>query len=308
MRIAIKDIRREPEVQLRNGLDMDRVKAMVEFESEGGTLPPVTVVGDDNLLADGHHRMAAAEDSGRVDIEVNRKPGGTPEAIAIALSMNDGAGYLPLTRSQRNAGIKVLLEAGWSLRRIGKETGVHNTTVLNIQQAMKARQSLPKAVSEKLTDTTLARIAVVPVEQQEELATAVATTPGQPLAEPRVREVIKAMKADPTLTPAAAVAAVAPGGMSVPTPISGVAKQVRRRLKAFLAETMTVDGKDYDFWTVLDVLVAHLRTSGMAGDLQADGLADLLADVSVLSDKYASALRSTASIEPVAIGATNGAN
>jgi len=284
---------------------MDRVKAMVEYEAEGGTLPPVTLVGDENLLADGYHRVSAAERSGRLDVEADHVPGGKPEAIAIALLKNSDSLTMPLTRVQRNAGIKVLLEAGWTLRRIGEETGVHNTTVLNIQQTLAARGkvkkagvvALPKVVHEKLSDTTLTRIASVPVAQQAELATAVAATD---LSEPRVREAIRDLKADPTLTPTEAVEGVAPGGLSRPTPMEDVAKQVRRRLKDFLATTMTVDGNEYDFWEVLDVLSAHLRANAFAGDLQADGLADLLAEVSVKADKYATALRSADDLVAVA--------
>ena len=65
MRLPLDRVREDPRLQLRDGLDMDRVKAMVEFEEQGGHLPPVDVVGDDNLLADGHHRLAAARRSGR---------------------------------------------------------------------------------------------------------------------------------------------------------------------------------------------------------------------------------------------------
>lgn len=299
MQLEIKDIRREPDVQLRDGLDMDRVNAMVEFTTDGGTLPPVTVVGDDNLLADGHHRVYAAERSGKDTVEANRERGGMAEAIAIALNRNDTAQAMPLNRIQRNAGIKRLLDAGWSMRRIAKETGISFRTVGNIAQTREVRATLPPAVNAALKDTTVTRIATLPKKQQVPFATAVATTPGGPLAEPRVREAIKAVKAGATTH--AAVAAVTPTGIAAPTPMSDVAKQVRRRLKNFLDETMTVDGRDYDFWQVLDVLAAHLRTTSFAGDLHAAGLADLLSEVAVKADASASALRSQT------LAATNGA-
>jgi ParB-like chromosome segregation protein Spo0J len=291
--IKIEDIRREPEVQLRTGLDMDRVNAMVEFESEGGKLPPVTVVGDDNLLADGHHRVYAAERSGRREVEANREAGGMAEAIAIALNRNDSAQTQPLTRDQRNAGIKALIGLGWSLTRIAKDTGISKSTVSNIGRLTEERKTLSPEVNKALRDTTVLRITSLPEEQRKPFAAKVASAG---LAEPRVREAIKAMKADPTLSPEAAVDEVTPRPTVRVTGMETVAKQVRTRLKDFIDEKMTVDGTEYDFWAVLDVLAAHLRDGAFAGDLHAEGLANLLSEVAVKAENSADALRNATSL------------
>ena len=304
MQLPVIQVREDPEVQLREGLDMDRVQAMVEFEAEGGHLPPIVVVGDDNLLADGHHRLNAARRSGKLNIEADRIPGGKPEAVAAAIQFNDIATTLPLKRTERNAGIKQLLQADWSQERIARPPastrrplGYPNALAMRGEltkgpaaggaaggRTPKPVTRLPKAIHEKLNDTTLVRIAdSVPLAQQEEFAAAVAAAE---LSEPRVREAIKELRTG--ASPTAAVESVTPQGREAPRSIAEVAKQARRRLERFLTEPMTVEGTDRDFWAVLEVLAANADMI----PLEARGLATLLADVSVRAEAYSSRLRS----------------
>ena len=308
MRLLVKDIREDPELQLRDGLDMERVKAMNEFEEQGGHLPSITVVGNDNLLADGHHRLEAARRSGKVDIDADRIPGGKPEAIAAALQLNDIATTLPLTRPQRNKGIKMLLQRGWTQQQIAKVTGVERSTIQDIATATRMRGGsiatngpkahakpvavLPPEVHEKLGDTVLNRIAALPIEQQPEFAAAVAAAN---LPEPRVREAIRDLRAG-GITPTEAVVGATSQTREMPKTLPEVAKQVRRRLERFLDEPMTVEGVDRDFWTVLEVLSANAALI----PLEARGLATLLADVSVRADAFSSRLRTADLIEATA--------
>jgi ParB-like chromosome segregation protein Spo0J len=290
---------------------MDRVIAMVEFEEQGGQLPPIVVVGEDHLLADGHHRLAAARRSGRVDIEAALRPGGDPEAIALAIQLNDISAMDPLTKAERNRGIKALLVAGWAQERIAGATGVHQTTIMNIHNSLAMRGQLPKRseptgkagrppkpiavlpveVHERLNDTTLVRIADVPFEQQAELAAAVADAA---LPEPRVREAIKVMR-DEGMSPTRAVASVTPGRMVMPATSAEVAKQVRRRLERFLEEPMMVEGQERDFWAVLDVLASRVESI----PLEAGSLARLLADVEAKAHHYSSVLNSARQLAEV---------
>ena len=313
MRLPVASVHEDPEVQLREGLDMDRVIAMVEFEEEGGHLPPITVVGEDNLLGDGHHRLAAARRAGKVEIDAERVEGGKDEAIVVAIQRNDIATTQPLTRQERNAGVKILLRSGWTQERIAEACGVHHTTIVNIHNALAMRGELPKAkatgkghatpkpvavlpkaVSEAITsDTVLVRIAALDtIEQQQEMAAAVAASG---ISEPRVREAVKAVKAN-GVRPADAVADVTPVGREIPATFADVAKQARRRIERFTAEPMVVEGVERDFWAVLEVLAAV--SDGIP--LEAKGLARLLADVAVKADHYATALRSSEAIEATA--------
>lgn len=319
MKLKLTDIREDPEVQLRAGLDMDRVKAMVEYEENGGHLPPITVVGDDNLLGDGHHRLEAARMSKKVEIEAERIPGGKEEAIVAAIQKNDISAMQPLTRTQRNEGVKYLLKAGWTQERIASVVSVDQTTIMNIHKSLAARGqvkrkprkpgagrpekatvALPKAVHERLGDTMLVRIATLPEDQQLEFAVAVAAVPNKAkprltgLTESRVREAIKLLNAG-GLTPTQAVEMATPQGREVPSTLPDVAKQVRKRLERFLTEPMTIEGEGRDFWSVIDVL-AHNATRI---PLEARGLATLLSEVAVKADHYATALRSGKTIEVI---------
>lgn len=322
MKLPISAVHEDPEVQLRARLDMDRVKSMVEFEEDGGHLKPIIVVGDDNLLGDGHHRLAAARRSGKIEIDAERVPGGKDEAIVIAIQMNDISAMQPLTRAERNAGVKHLLKAGWTQERIGSATGVDQRTISDIGKSLAARGQrtkpekprkekrgrpqeavveLPKAVHERLNDTILVRISGLPEGQQLEFATAVAAVPNKTnpkmtgLSEPRVREAIKLLRAG-GLTPTQAVEMATPQGREMPTTLPDVAKQVRKRLERFLTEPMTIEGEGRDFWSVIDVL-AHNSTRI---PLEAKGLATLLSEVAVKADYYATALRSGKAIEVIA--------
>jgi ParB-like chromosome segregation protein Spo0J len=141
MRLPLSKVRVDPVIRLRT-LDMDRVEAMIEFEEQGGSLPPITVVGDDNLLADGGHRLYAAETSGKRDIAANRLPGGRDEAIAAAIQLNSVAAPLPLSRTARDRAIKLLLTAGWTQEQIAKATGIAPRTISYVATVMTMRGQL----------------------------------------------------------------------------------------------------------------------------------------------------------------------
>ena len=318
MRLAIRDVHPDPAIQLRDGLDMDRVRAMQEFEEQGGHLPPITVVGDDNILADGHHRLEVADSMGRVDIDAERVPGDRTEAVALAIQLNDIATSKPLTRDQRNKGIKLLLAAGWTQEQIATRTGVHDTTISNIGNSLAMRgqitkkvggrgtpkrvATLPPEVADKLNDTVLVRIAdsKMPVEKQAEFAAAVAAVPNKKnpnktgLSEPRVREALKKVADGVPITEA--VEEMTPGGGEMPVTMSDVAQQAYQRLDRFLTATMVIEGTKRDFWQVLEVLVTH--QSDLL-DPTVNTLADKLAELAARSDQYATLLKSRRALKKV---------
>ncbi len=302
MKLAVEDIREDPTLQLRDGLDMDRVEAMIEFEAEGGQLPPISVVGDDNLLADGHHRLYAAIRSEKLELDANRLPGGAAEAVVVAITKNDVGTNKPLSRPERNKGVKLLLRAGWSQRKIGEATGIAQQTITNIGNLLAARGELPKAtkaaggkdgrpprqvavldpeVAEKLTDTHIVRIAeMVPYDQQQEFAAAVAEAG---LSESRTRDAVKELREG--ASPTEAVAAVTPHRMPAPMTLADIAKAARKRLEP-LSEPMIVGGVKRDFWEVLGELAQEKEYI----PLEAGSLSRLLAELTVKADHYSSLL------------------
>jgi len=219
---------------------------------------------------------------------------------------------VPLTRTGRNKGVKLLLDAGWSQDRIAKATGVSRHTIADISNVLAAKGQLPKAataaggkggrlptpvatlppdVSDRLTDTHILRIATaVPYDDQVEFATAVAEAE---LSEPRTREAISELRTG--ASPREAVERVAPVHHARPASLADVAGQARRRIEHFAADPMTVEGKERDFWQVLDVLAAQQP----AIPLEVRSLSRLLAELSVKADHYASLLES----EPLSLAA-----
>lgn len=297
MKLAVDAIKEDPTLQLREGLDMDRVQAMIEFEEQGGQLPPVTVVGPDNILGDGHHRLYAAMTSGKLEVDANRIGGGLAEAVVVAITGNDSAAAKPLTRTERNKGIKLLLAAGWTQQAIADATGLAQPTIIGIYNVLAMRGHLPRApkvagkggrtpkpiaripdvTADRLHDTTLDRISSVPAPQQVELAEAVVK---HKLPEPRVREAVKLVKGG--MNPTDAVDAVRSHAEPMPKNMHQIGVAVQKRFADFTDAQMVIDKKSYGLWQVLDVLAAQ----GVS-DPMARGLSKVMADLSVRLDRYA---------------------
>jgi ParB-like chromosome segregation protein Spo0J len=315
VRLPVSDVRVDPHIQLRSGpLDMERVEDMAVFVQQGGTLPPITVVGEDNLLADGHHRLYMHKRAGIEEIEANRKPGGKAEAVAYAIAGNSEKTHLPLTRAERNKGVRWLLEAGWTQRQVGEATGIHQTTVMNIHQAMVMRGQvakpaearvevavLPPEVHEKLNDTTLVRIADLPYEQQAEMAEAVAAQGvtehhgRQRMPEPRVREAIKDVKAGYSVAEAVQRRAL-PEHDRGPVSPPHLAARIERILDAFTNDkTVQVDGVAYNIWDVIEVFA---RAETVTGN-ERRHIADELRALAVKAEHYATMLTSTPALKAV---------
>lgn len=306
MKVAIGDITEDVDVQLRDGLDMERVRAMVEFEEEGGVLPALITVGDNHLLADGHHRLEAGRVSGRAEMEVDNRPGGKAEAIVLAIQGNDTKLSVPLTRSQRNAGVKLLLLEGWTQRAIGDAIAAHKSTIGNIHTVMTARgllanirqkrqgprpvpvAVLPQPVHSRLDDTVILRIASLPLAQQTPFAAAVVQVEkdtGSPLSEPRVREAVQALKAAPQRDPADVVAEHAPSTWpkKAPRSLPQLAEMVVKTLDELRTREYSIDGKKVH----IDALLRMLADESPRIPLEAQTLRHRFAELTVWADLYA---------------------
>jgi hypothetical protein len=76
--LSIQDITRDPQCQARSCLIPDTIDQYAEDMAEGATFPPVVVFhdGQTHWLADGFHRVAAAEKAGLESIECDIREGG----------------------------------------------------------------------------------------------------------------------------------------------------------------------------------------------------------------------------------------
>ena len=114
-KIAIKDLERET-LQTRVALSADTVEDYADAMRGKAKFPPVTVFADaerDTLwLADGFHRVAAAEADGYKMVKAEVIPGTFADALKFALGANANHG---LRRS--NADKQKALETAWENRR-----------------------------------------------------------------------------------------------------------------------------------------------------------------------------------------------
>jgi len=304
--VLIERIKLDPTLQLREGgLDRERIEDMRVAIADGVAMPPVVVVGPDDLLADGFHRVYSYEKEGKTEIDATHVDGGYNEALAIAIRANSN-GAKQLTRTERKEGIKRLLVAGWTQERIAKATRVSGSTVSNIGTSLAMRGTttladspkshrkpvtvLPEAVHAKLDDTTLVRIAAVPIEQQQELAEAAAKVD---LSEPRVRDAIRTMK-ERGISPTEAVDLHRERTILPPLITGDIVTFMRRRVEVFLTEPFRFKERDFTFAEALDFVVEH----GI-GYVGTRDLADTLASASVVFDHAATTLRSGRGLKAV---------
>lgn len=233
-KLAIKDIIVDPTVQIRRGNHEPTIRRYMEaFEK----LPPVIVfkTPEGLLLADGFHRIAAADRLGERHLEAIIRKGTREDALEFAV-INNAKNADPLTPEERDEGIRRLkqLHPDWSLRQIAEAISVGKTTVESVFKidAVKRAVVSPRG---QLSTTHYREVAAAPKEQWEPLLQAAdkrgwssdeTALARQNLKDPRVpkerKQAILAGKADP-------VAVTPEGQFAVPS------KSVSRRLAEITA-------------------------------------------------------------------------
>lgn len=138
--LPITDIKRDPELQCRaNGVSVGTVRMYAEAMTQGARFPAVTVFRDGKgvcLLADGWHRIAAAELNGATEIEVEIREGSRKDALLFAAGANSAHGLQRSPADKRAAVAKLLAEPTWAKRAdnwIAKHANVSHTFVAKIR-------------------------------------------------------------------------------------------------------------------------------------------------------------------------------
>lgn len=140
MKIAIKKIRTDGGTQSRATISSLLVKEYVEDMKRGDKFPPIEIAydGTDYWLVDGFHRLAAAVELGRRDIEVHSKPGDRRDAILRAASANVKNGFRRTNADKRRA-VEMILDdkewRQWSDRKIAEAAGVTHPFVSEFRKA-----------------------------------------------------------------------------------------------------------------------------------------------------------------------------
>lgn len=159
MKLALTKITRHPALLLRRRLDTEMVRHYADRMRAGDSFPPVDVVKTESgeyLLADGHHRFAAAEARGEVVISANVTTGTLRDAMVIAVRANDRNG-MRLTPAEQKRAILESLKADVEADRL-VEAGLAEDAVQAVQLellggaeksgAKKRKTPLQRAVAE----------------------------------------------------------------------------------------------------------------------------------------------------------------
>lgn len=148
--LPIADIRRESELQCRaRGINKGTVDEYAELYKIGTVLPPIVVFKDAkgvHWLADGFHRVAAAELTGVAEIAVDVREGDRRAALLYAAGANASHGLRRTNADKRRAVLAVLAAfPKMTDRKIGEACGVDNKTVAAARRSLKPREEIPQS-------------------------------------------------------------------------------------------------------------------------------------------------------------------
>lgn len=141
--VNIKAIRIDGGTQSREKLDQTVVSEYAELFKEGVEFPPISVVfdGTDYYLADGFHRLLAAQSAGKSSINCDVIAGTLRDAILYSLSANHNHGLRRSIEDKRKAVLTMLEDfewADWSDREIARQCHVSHPFVTKMRASMKS--------------------------------------------------------------------------------------------------------------------------------------------------------------------------
>jgi len=148
--VQLGQLQCDPELQCRaKGTNKRTVSEYAEAMKAGATFPPVVVYRDSKgvlWLADGFHRVAAAELAGLTELPTDVREGGRKEALLFAAKSNGEHG-LRRTNADKRRAVLLLLAAFPKLsdRKIGEACGVDNKTVAAARRASLASEEIPQS-------------------------------------------------------------------------------------------------------------------------------------------------------------------
>jgi ParB-like chromosome segregation protein Spo0J len=152
--LSVDAIRTDGGTQSRESLDP---AVIGEYAATLGLLPPVTVFfdGSDHWLADGFHRVEAANQSGAKRIPADIRQGTRRDAILYACGANAAHG-LRRTNADKRRAVEVLLRdeewSQWTDRKIATAVGVSHTFVAELRRPAKSLDTAAQQSGNVATD------------------------------------------------------------------------------------------------------------------------------------------------------------
>lgn len=141
MRLKLSCIEMDTSIQCRASIDTATVSEYAERMTEGDAFPPVIVYGTSGRcwIADGWHRIMAANQIGLLDIAATVTPGGRIDALKAALSANSAHGIRRTNQDKRRA-VEIALREfpKLSSRIIAEMCGVSAPTVTAVAETCKS--------------------------------------------------------------------------------------------------------------------------------------------------------------------------
>jgi ParB-like chromosome segregation protein Spo0J len=165
-KLAVKDIIVDPAIQIRRS---NHELTIRRYEESFDQLPPVVVfrTKEGLLLADGFHRVAAAQRLGRREIDAEIRTGSRENALEYAVVANTKNAD-PLTPEERDEGIRRLhqLHPRWPNQKIANAMSVSENTVRYVFNADRVRKAVlvgkHSAQAESLKSSHFTEIAAAP--------------------------------------------------------------------------------------------------------------------------------------------------
>ena len=155
--LPIQAITRDVQCQPRVYLTPNVINEYAEEMSGGAIFPPVIVFheGDTYWLADGFHRLAAAERAGVDVVSCEIREGTIRDAVLYSVGTNATHGLQRMSHDKRRA-VETLLEdpewSQWSDREIARRCAVSHTFVQNLKNSLATFASDKDLGSVKYTD------------------------------------------------------------------------------------------------------------------------------------------------------------
>lgn len=168
MKVAISNITVDPSIDIRERMDAPTIRAYSEVFDQ---LPPVVVfdTGQGYLLADGFHRISAAQLLGRSEVDADVRQGNREDALEFASYANATSG-LRLTAEERRVGIRRLLamHSDWPDVEISRRMGCSDDVVRTVRRNVQVYREAPTA--SQLTESHVREISRAPTPQWEPIS------------------------------------------------------------------------------------------------------------------------------------------